>query len=282
MKKKKLRKSALWLQGTFWGVLMISITFELALLRFGQEGLSGMIWLCEFLALPIVFLASVIIFIVSFFVKEKGQEKNTGKDDKVYKMLSQTIGQPANHAENKTILDSKEVLSVVDEYRSKRKGMIFLVIFGVWFWFFVLLVAKVLMLEVYIVPSTIAIVCLCLWIIKRNGDMNAFLKGEFFITKSAVGYKYIEENDDSDGLLTYNDYILFPGYEEYELDRMSGGVLYDRIKCGDEYYLVVFDKNDKKIEQLYSADAYELSNEFYLSGDEWRLKNKKNFGKHNG
>lgn len=272
MKKKKLRKIALWLQGVFWGVLLISITFYLALLRFGEEGLSGVIWLCEFLVLPIVFLASVIIFIVSFFVKEKGQEKNTGKYDKVYKMLSQTIGYRANHTENKSILDSKEVLSVVDEYRSKRKGMIFLTIVGVWFWCFVLLGARVLMWDVYIVPSTVAIVCLCVWIIKRNGDMNAFLKGEFFITKSAVSYKYIEEEDDSDGLLTYNYYILFPGYEEYELDRMSGEFLYDRMKYGSEYYLVVFDKNDKKVEQLYSADAYELSNEFYLSGDKWRLK----------
>lgn len=164
------------------------------------------------------------------------------------------------------ILDFKKILSCDDAYRTKRKGMFFLTGFGILFWCFVLMPLKA-PIWLYIIPPAVAIFSLCLWVIRKNSNMKELYNGNFFITKLPVSYKHVKEDNDSDGLLSYYYYIHFPNYGEYEITNKDE---YDRIKYGDEYFLVILEYN-KKIQEIFSADLYELSKEFHLNGDKYLI-----------
>lgn len=165
----------------------------------------------------------------------------------------------------RNILDFKTLMLCESEYRRKRKWMFFLTIILIGFWCLVLIPLKVAT-WLYIVPPFVVIIFLCLWIVKRNQEMKSFQTGEFYIKRAAVSRKDIEDDRGCDGPTSYYYYIYFSEYDKFEItDRYE----YERINCGDEYFLLILEKNKTKIEKIFSSDIYELSDEFCLSGDKY-------------
>ena len=165
------------------------------------------------------------------------------------------------------ILDLKALMNCESEYRSKRKVMIFLTIFLIGFWCLVLLPLKVAS-WLYIVPPIVVVAFLCMWIFKRNREKKPFHTGEFYIKRAVVSSKEVKDDRGCEGPTSYYYYIYFEGYEKFEITDEHE---YDRIKCGDEYFLLILGKNKNQIEKIFSSDIYELSDEFRLVGDKYTL-----------
>lgn len=168
---------------------------------------------------------------------------------------------------NKQILNLKKILSCKDEYTSKRKGMIVITITGIVFWDIVLLACRVTEALLFLIPSIVAILFLITWIVKNSKDINDLHRGEFYIVISSVTLKKIEEHDDTDSFCSHYYHIYFPEYDGYEVEKYE----YEKIEYGDEYFLVILKKKNKKIKLIFDANIFELSDEFYLSDDKYLI-----------
>ena len=169
---------------------------------------------------------------------------------------------------HKLVLDIAKISNWIVQYKKKKKGMIFLTIFAITFWYLVLWGCNSANMWFFPIPSLVAVGFLCAWIYRRDGDVKEFNKGEFHIKKLAVTYKHTEKHDDSESFVSDYHYIYFPGYEKYLVSKLQ----YSCIDYDDEYFLVVLNKNNKKIEEIFDVDVYELSDEFCLSDDKYIIK----------
>ena len=59
--------------------------------------------------------------------------------------------------------------------------------------------------------------------------------------------------------------VHFPGFKSYEVTKAE----YESTVYGGEYFLVVANNNPKKVTKIFNADVYDLSGEFYMSGDKY-------------
>lgn len=160
-------------------------------------------------------------------------------------------------SEHKHILNKADVLASMNDYIKKRNGLaIFFGITTVLALFYIPFFC--IMLFVYIT--------LLIWIIKKNMELNSIRNNKFYIVKSNCSYKNIETST-----VDYSDVdthkISFPGFKSYEVTKSE----YESIVYGGEYFLVVPNYNPKKIINIFDADIYDLSDEFYLSGDKYLI-----------
>lgn len=160
-------------------------------------------------------------------------------------------------SEHKYILNKADILASMNDYIKKRNGLA--IFFGV------PTVLGLFYLPFFCVMLMVYIPLL-IWIIKKNKELNAIRKNKFYIVKATCSYKNIETST-----VDYSDVdthkISFPGFKSYEVTKAE----YESTVYGGEYFLVVANYNPKKVINIFNADVYDLSDEFYLSGDKYLL-----------
>lgn len=161
--------------------------------------------------------------------------------------------------EHKYILKKEDVLNSMNDYLKKRNGLsIFLgipTILGLFLYipfFFIMLIAYIPLL---------------IWIVKKNRQLNAIRNNDFYIVKQQYTYKNVKTSTvDWSDVDTYE--IYFPGFDGYKVTKHE----YESIEYGNEYFLIVPKYNPKKIINIFNADIYDLSDEFYITGDKYLFK----------
>ena len=157
--------------------------------------------------------------------------------------------------EHKYILNKADILASMNDYIKKRNDLaIFLGIPTVLGLFYLPFFCVMLL----------AYIPLLIWIIKKNRELNSIRNNKFYIVKSNCSYKNIETST-----VDYSDVdthkISFHGFKSYEVTKSE----YESIMYGGEYFLVVANNNPKKVIKIFNAEVYDLSGEFYMSGDKY-------------
>ena len=166
----------------------------------------------------------------------------------------------------KSKLTAKSVLSSMNEYKIQRLVFSVFVGIGVFAWLGLTIISGMFNIIFYLLTTLFGVGAFLMWVFKKNKVLTALKKGDYFIDKAPCSYKNVKtESVDWSDVDSFT--IFFAGYEGYKTRKST----YENTDYGEEYFLVVLN-GSRKILNIYSTKAFELSDEFYENNGKYYLK----------